>query len=61
MLFFSDKIEEIESKRFFSLEPFQQKSLLTVSTMPRSKWFGLASTFDANEFLEIARAVAATI
>jgi hypothetical protein len=53
--------KEIESKRFFSLEPFEHKSLLTISTMPRSKWFGLASTFDASEFLEIARAVAATI
>jgi hypothetical protein len=53
--------KEIASRRFFSLAPFEDTSLLTISTMPRSKWFGLASTFDATEFQLIARAVEAVL
>ena len=51
----------IVSKRFFRLEPFESKSLLTINTLPRSKWFGLASTFDALEFFEIARSIEALL
>jgi hypothetical protein len=51
----------ISSRRFFSLAPFESGSLLSVSTMPRSKWWGMASSFDVGEFQHIARAVEALL
>ncbi len=51
----------IMSQRFFSLAPFESSSLLTISTMPRSKWWGMASSFDASEFQLIAAAVEAVL
>ena len=36
-------------------------ALLSIQTMPRSKWFGLASTFDAPEFLAIASGIEAAL
>jgi hypothetical protein len=48
---------QITAKRFFRLESFEQGSLLNISTVPRSKWFGLASTFDAPEFFQIAQTI----
>ncbi|WP_394834343.1 hypothetical protein LVJ94_48375 [Pendulispora rubella] len=53
---------EILSKRFVDLRPIDGgHSLLSVGTMPRSKWFGLASTFDASEFVQIADLVEASL
>jgi len=52
---------EIRAKRLFRLEPFASGSLLSISTLPRSRWFGLASTFDAAEFFAIAKVIEALL
>jgi hypothetical protein len=49
--------DTIRTERFLKIEPMPDGSVLAINTLPRSKWLGLASTFDALAFLEIALAV----
>jgi hypothetical protein len=49
--------DTIRTERFLKIEPTTDGSVLAINTLPRSKWLGLTSTFDAVAFLEIAQAV----
>jgi hypothetical protein len=52
---------EIEGPCHFRLSPDGDGTLLTVSTMARSTWFGMGSAFDAKDFLAIATALEAAL
>ncbi len=49
--------EKVQTERFLKLEPFEGGSLLSVNTLPKSKWLGLTSILDATAFLEVASAI----
>lgn len=53
--------EKVSTARFLQISPFDGGSLLAINTLPRSKWMGLSSTFDAAEFLGIAAAIEGSI
>lgn len=53
--------EVIKAKRYLKIAPYENGSLLTISTLPRATWFGWMSSFDAPAFLEIANAVEAAL
>ena len=52
---------EIEVSRFFKLSPAGQRSVLSIQTVPRSTWFGMGSSFDAAEFIQIASLIESTL
>jgi hypothetical protein len=49
--------ERIRADRFLRITPFEGKALLAINTLPRSKWFGLSSTFDAAEFIALSNSI----
>ena len=49
--------EKVKTERFLKLEPFEGGSLLTINTLPKSKWLGLSSNLDAKAFLDVASAI----
>jgi len=53
--------ERVRADRYFRITPFESGSLLAVCTMPRSKWLGLTSVFDAAEFVGLASAIEAAL
>jgi len=53
--------ERIRADRFLQISPFEGGSLLAINTLPRSKWMGLSSSFDALEFVALADAIEAAL
>jgi hypothetical protein len=50
--------ETIRGTRFLKIDPIPEGgSVLAINTLPRAKWFGLTSTFDAPAFLAIAQQI----
>ena len=50
--------EKIKGTRFLKIDPIPEGgSVLAINTLPRAKWFGLATTFDAQQFLAIAQQI----
>jgi len=51
----------IKAKRYVKLTPNGATSVLTIGTQPRATWFGLGSSFEAQQFLAIASAIEASL
>ena len=50
--------ETIRGTRFLKIDPLPEGgAVLAINTLPRAKWFGLATTFDAPAFLAIAQQI----
>ncbi|HEY6330794.1 MAG TPA: hypothetical protein VI756_15790 [Blastocatellia bacterium] len=53
--------ERIRAERFLQITPFEGKALLAINTLPKTKWFGLTSSFDAAEFVGLANTIEAAL
>jgi hypothetical protein len=53
--------ERIRAERFLQITPFEGKALLAINTLPKTKWFGLSSSFDAAEFVALSNSIEAAL